>query len=306
MHRARRGGRAMRAPRMRPNRNEVRRRTQRWLTLLIVLSLIASGLPQQVVRFAQTGNWPENPAIALASPIPPTIGGSGSSAWGGIGLNGALFFDSNSGGVAGNVMLVMFTFHSPSSAQDIVSVTDATTGAAWTRIGFPKSADLGVGAFWHKKLTGEGTHIHLNFALPADQNAVPATNVWGRVDNWIVSGALAATPFEFRSSSNNETPGGTTVHLPDFSPLTDGELIISLTGFYTDSISTTLGTPSGTNPTFSVMEGEDGLGTVGGSPGVNVSSAPATDTTPLGIRSFTASAPIWESVVLVFAAISAG
>jgi hypothetical protein len=222
------------------------------LTLVLVVSLVASGLPQQLAHLAQTGEWPKDAGIALASPTPPTIVWGGSASSGGLGAGGATFKTIPNTGSVGNVMVVAYTLSTASPAQDIVSVTDATTGAAWTRIAAARSGNMGAGAFWHKKQTGDGTQLHVNFAMPASEFDAPPSNIWGQLSSFVVSGALTSTPFEFGSSSNHEFPGGTTVNHPDFAPLTDGELIVSIAGYLSDP-STLLGTPSGTNPTFSLV-----------------------------------------------------
>src|SRR5713226_6555004 len=41
--------------------------SSRWIARLLVISLVASGLPMQVVRLAQTGQWTSGDSIAYAA-----------------------------------------------------------------------------------------------------------------------------------------------------------------------------------------------------------------------------------------------
>lgn len=278
---------------------------RRTVSLLLVLVLLFTSFPQQVIRFAQTGQWPLEMGVALATPTPPTVTGAGAAASGATQDGWTYISLPVPNHPTGTVILVVYSASTVASGQDIVSVTDETTGAAYTRIGANRLGRLGVGAFWHRKLSGEGAGVRLNLALTSDSQQVPSTRLYFWTTAYKVENVLNPTAFEFATTSSYESPNSTSVGHPDFAVLTDGALILSLAGFLADTDSTVLGAPSGTNPTFTSVTDAGSFGPQTG-PGLSVNKAPAVDTNPIGARTFTASAPVAEATVLVFAAISAG
>src|SRR5439155_2633151 len=149
--------------------------------------------------------------------------------------------------------------------------------------------------------TGDTFIYHVNLAVPARSTDVPSTSIGGLIDTWKVQGASATTPFDPATVSSFQTPNSTSVSQPNFAPTTDGELVISLAQFVAPA-NTLLGVPSGTNPTF---VSQDNTPSQQVNPGIDVNSADATGTAPIGARTFTATAAVSEATVVLFAAISA-
>src|SRR5713226_5104196 len=252
---------------------------------------IASALPGG----AQNAQNAQTAAAAVLPPFITPIGGrGGGTAFGQTSYRSGFFAQP-----VGAVVLVTIAFHSDSPLQGITDVRLSATNEPFDVISLkPLTGTISVGAFWHRIKPGDGQFYDVNFKVPArfEDN----TFVSDFTLNWSVGRvAPIGNPFDLASAASYQVPNSPTVAQPDFTPSASGELVVALASFMNDRgfNVVSLGRPSGTNPTFRSQA--DGSAFVN-DPGIDVSTAAADDTVPIGARTYTANGVVGEAWVVVF------